>query len=309
MASQQSQDAWSDFWALNSSGPNNGAAGNNSGGGCLPQRWAAIEQAQQAAWFGFCADLPEGAALLDLATGDGRVLRWMLSKRADLKLLGIDLAPKLPMPPKGTETRGGIAMESLPFDDGRFNAVTSQFGFEYGDTLRVADEIARVLAPGGKVGLMVHRGDGPILEHNRQRQRELLWALKEKGVARKVKAALKNGQSGIDRAAKLAEKVATQGSAKFGETSPAWEIPEAIRRSCLMGRQAGVGSITETIGIIEGHAKNELGRINSLAGACKTADARDKVTGAFAAHGLVLQDTVAIREPSGRELADFITFA
>ncbi len=312
MATTQSQEAWSDFWALNSGGAGNGAAGgrvgDSNGGGCLPQRWAAIENAQQAAWFEFCQDLPEGAALLDLATGDGRVLRWMLSKRSDLKLLGIDLAPKLPMPPMGTETRGGIAMESLPFDDDRFGAVTSQFGFEYGDTKRVADEIARVLSPGGKVGLMVHRGDGPILEHNLRRRGELLWALKEKGAARKVKTALKNGPAGIDLAANLAGKIASQGAAKFGETSPAWEIPEAIRRSCLMGRQAGVGSIIETIGIIEGHAKNELGRIQSLAGACKTADARDKVTRAFAAHGLELQGTQAICEPSGRELADFITF-
>lgn len=46
--------AWSDFWAANAGG---------SAGGCLPQRWAAIEEAQRAAWRGFIADLPEGAAL------------------------------------------------------------------------------------------------------------------------------------------------------------------------------------------------------------------------------------------------------
>jgi ubiquinone/menaquinone biosynthesis C-methylase UbiE len=303
MATTESQDAWGDFWALNSKG---GPASDS--GGCLPQRWAAIEQAQQAAWHGFASELPEGAQLLDLATGDGRVLRWMLAKRTDLQLIGIDLAPKLPMPPAGTETRGGIPMEALPFEDGRFHAVTSQFGFEYGDVTKVADEIARVLAPGGKVGLMVHRGDGPILEHNRTRRNELLWALKEKAVARKVKSALKGGAAGIDRAAKIAGKVAEQGAQKYGQQSPAWEIPEAIRRSCLMGRQAGVGSIAETIGIIEGHAKNELGRIKSLAGACKTADARGVITAAFAAHDLPLRETLPIREPTGRELADFITF-
>lgn len=307
MATSQSQDAWSDFWALNSKASSNQGAGGE-GGGCLPQRWAAIEQAQQAAWFGFVDGLPKDARVLDLATGDGRVMRWMLSKRTDLSLTGIDLAPSLPMPPKGTETRGGIAMEELPFADSEFQAVVSQFGFEYGDVSRVTAEIARVLSTNGKVGLMVHRGDGPILEHNRQRQRELLWGLKEKGVARKVKSALKAGPTGIDRAANMANKIAEQGAAKFGQQSPAWEIPEAIRRSCLMGRQAGVGSIIETITMIEGHAKNELGRINSLAGACKTADARGVITDAFAAHGLALQETHSICEPSGRELADFITF-
>ena len=96
--------AWGDFWANNSGG---------DGSGCLPDRWAVIEQAQQSAWHGFIADLQEGARVLDLATGDGRVLRWMKEKRGDLSLTGIDLAPRLPPAPSGTETRGGIAMEDI----------------------------------------------------------------------------------------------------------------------------------------------------------------------------------------------------
>lgn len=61
-------------------------------------------------------------------------------------------------------------MESLPFRDGEFAAVISQLGFEYGEVAKVAAEAARVLAPAGKVGLMVHRGDGPILEHSLARR-------------------------------------------------------------------------------------------------------------------------------------------
>lgn len=303
MASTPSTDPWGDFWALNARGAANGEAG-----GCLPQRWKAIEDAQRACWQSFVRDLPEGASLLDLATGDGRVLRWMQEVRPDLALTGIDLAPKLPPPPPGVTMHAGVAMERVSFEDDSLQAVSSQFGFEYGDVAKVAAEISRVLAPGGRVGLIVHRGDGPILEHNLKRQRELLWALREKGVAKKVKAAIAKGASEIDAAAKLAEKIAAAGAKKFGQGSPAWEIPEAIRRSCLMGRRAGVGSITETIGMIEGHAANELGRIRSLAGACKTADARDRLVAAFAAHGLDLTGTRSLEEPSGRELADFITF-
>lgn len=291
--------AWGDFWASNSGGDSNG---------CLPERWAAIEGAQRAAWSEFVAPLKDGARVLDLATGDGRVLAWMRSQRPDLVLTGIDLAPKLPPAPQGTTTRGGVAMEQLPFDDAAFDAIVSQFGFEYGNTAKVAAEIARVLAPGGKVGLMVHRGDGPILEHNRKRRAELLWALREKGVARKCKAALAQGQKGLERAAGLSAKVAQQGSAKFGSTSPAWEIPEAIRRSCLMGQRAGIGSIVETIGVIEAKAKNELGRIQSLTNACATADARDDLIGAFNGQSLSHESTSAVCEPSGRALADFLIF-
>ncbi|MEL7447269.1 MAG: class I SAM-dependent methyltransferase [Pseudomonadota bacterium] len=304
MANSKDDAAWGNFWAQTA---NRSTTTHN--GGCLPQRWAEIEKAQQKCWLEFIKDLEGRAKLLDLATGDGRVLRWMIGARDDLDLIGIDLAPQLPLPPKGTETRGGVSMEDLPFDDNTFIAVVSQFGFEYGDVTKVASEIARVLAPAGRVGLMVHRGDGPILEHNLARREQLLWALKEKAVARRAKVALKAKFGGIDRAAKAAADIAAEGAQRFGQESPAWEIPEAIRRSVLMGQRAGIASITDTIGAIDDQAKNELGRINSLARACATADARDVIIAAFESHGLALQATQTIAEPSGRELADFITFA
>ncbi|MGB3807728.1 MAG: class I SAM-dependent methyltransferase [Erythrobacter sp.] len=301
MSEPRRDDPWGDFWAQNANGSSAG-----EGGGCLPQRWKAIEEAQRAQWLAFANLLAEDARVLDLATGDGRVLRWIRTKRADLSLSGIDLAPRIPASPPGIETRPAIPMENLPFADDAFDAVVSQFGVEYGETQKVAAEIARVLKPGGMVGLMVHRGDGPILEHNRKRRSELLWALKEKGVARKVRQQLNSGAGAIDLAAKFAGKIAQQGGKKFGEASPAWEIPEAIRRSCLMGRRAGVGSIVETIATIENHARNELGRIKSLGDACAKADARAAFLNAFAMHELTVRETFEVHEPSGRSLADFL---
>lgn len=288
---------WDDFWA-----------DNVGGGGCLPAGWVEIEQAQVAAWRGFLSALPQGGKVLDLATGDGRVLHWMRTARPDLSLNGIDLAPTLPPAPAGTHIRGGVAMEAVPFADNSFDAVVSQFGFEYGNIAKVATEISRVLAPGGCVALMVHRGDGPILEHNKKRRSELLWALREKAVGRKVRTSLSQGAGGFGKAVRLAAKTADQGAAKFGKTSPAWEIPEAIRRSCLMGERAGAASVVGTIEMIEGKAKNELGRIQSLTNACAKADRRNEVHAAFAAHGLAMRETSEIREPSGRAFADFITF-
>lgn len=290
---------WDEFWA------DNAGAG---GGGCLPAGWVEIEQAQASAWRGFVPTLPQGAKVLDLATGDGRVLHWMHGARPDLALSGIDLAPKLPPAPAGTTVQGGVSMEQLPFPDAGFDAVVSQFGFEYGDSSKVAAESARVLAPEGRVALMVHRGDGPILEHNKKRRSELLWALREKAVARKVRSNLKQGPGGIGKAMRLAAKTAEQGAAKFGTTSPGFEIPEAIRRSCLLGERAGVGSIIDTVNLIESKAKNELGRIQSLTNACATADNREVIHEAFVAHGLSHEATRPVREPSGRALADFITF-
>jgi len=156
--------------------------------------------------------------------------------------------------------------------------------------------------------LMTHRGDGPILEHNIQRRNQLVWALREKAVARRVKTTLRGGSGAIERAAKIAGKIADQGARKFGQSSPAWEVAEAIRRSSQMGRTSGVDSIVETIEMIEKQARNELGRIKSLAGACKTADERERIIEAFAGNDLALQGTTEVCEPSGRPLADFTTF-
>jgi hypothetical protein len=99
------------------------------------------------------------------------------------------------------------------------------------------------------------------------------------------------------------------GARRFGEDSPGWEIPEALRRAVLMGAEAGRDSILATIAEIENRAANEIGRIASLERACATADQRDALAAAFAAHGLSLHATSDVCEPSGRALASFLTFS
>ena len=292
--------AWGEFWANNSGGDANG---------CLPERWAAIEDAQRQAWLGFVGDLPEGAAILDLATGDGRVLHWIYEARSDMALTGIDLAPELPPAPTGTETRGGVAMEDLPFAADSFTGVVSQFGFEYGDVAKIAAEIARVLRSGGKVGLMVHRGDGPILEHNRSRMAAIQWVLGEVDIVTAMTKALDAPGAGPQVAAQVGEAVARLGASKFGPTSPAWEIPEALKRACLLDRQQGDAATRETFAAIAAQAQNEIGRIESLARACATADDRESLVAAFTSLGFTHDGTRPVEEPSGRALADFLVFS
>lgn len=292
-------EAWSEFWEHNS-----GA----TAGGCLPQQWAAIEEAQKSIWSSFADRIPQKGAVLDLATGDGRVLRWMREMQDDLGLTGIDLAPTLPQAPEGTETMGGVAMEALPFEDDSFDAVVSQFGFEYSNVGKVAAEIARVLKPGGSVGLMVHRGDGPILEHNISRREAIDWAVNQKTVGQTARTALNSPDGGAEIAEQVMAALALLGAHNFGQNSPAWEIPEAMRRAIAMGRSEGTTSVIATLKAIEAQANNELGRIASLQRACKTADDRTALAGAFSAHGLALRSTTPVEESSGRAFADFLIF-
>ena len=116
--SENSKDAWGEFWARQQAG---------SGGGCLPDGWRGIDAVQRRAWQTFAETLPDHAAILDLATGDGRVMRWMLEARPDLHCSGVDLAPPRPPAKEGAKVHPGVAMEDLPFEAAAFDAVVSQF--------------------------------------------------------------------------------------------------------------------------------------------------------------------------------------
>ncbi len=290
------QAAWNMFWEQNARG---GASG------CLPEGWRSIEDAQRGIWHEFSQGIPQGGAVLDLATGDGRVLAWIGAERSDLVLNGVDLAPTLPPPPFHVTLQGGVAMEDLPFPDHSQDAVTSQFGFEYGDTDRAAAEIARVLKPAGRVGLMMHRGDGPIVAHNRKRREQLEWALEDKAIVNRTREAIAGG-SDLASAEPYASATAAEGQERFGQSSPAWEIPEAIRRTLMMGARAGRQFVVDTLDAIEAQAGNEIGRIKALIRASAVADDRQTIIERFSAIGVGPLETKTIEDEPGKPFANFL---
>ena len=113
-------------------------------------------------------DLRAGQAVLDVACGNGTAA--LAAARRFCKVTGLDYVPSLLA--RGEERaraeRLDIAFvegdaESLPFDDGEFDAAISTFGVMFApDHARAARELARVVRAGGKIGLASWTPDGFI---------------------------------------------------------------------------------------------------------------------------------------------------
>jgi ubiquinone/menaquinone biosynthesis C-methylase UbiE len=148
--------AWTQFWA--DSAQSSCAAG-------APQ----IRTSLLGHWSAFAGSLPRGAHVLDLGCGAGAVGRMLLATRPDLHVTGVDAAevPRSQLP--GMNLISETDMESLPFDDGSFNAVVSQFGYEYSQPRDSAHELKRVLAPGAPLSFLVHHSESAIVDANRAR--------------------------------------------------------------------------------------------------------------------------------------------
>jgi ubiquinone/menaquinone biosynthesis C-methylase UbiE len=110
--------------------------------------------------------LTVGAAVLDVACGNGAAgLALSLGAKAlkgSVAVTGIDEAmidPPRYLPDKAEALseitfRAHTAMENLPLADASFDAVISQFGFEFGIVPEALKEAARVLKPGGYMTIL-----------------------------------------------------------------------------------------------------------------------------------------------------------
>ena len=108
-----------------------------------------------------------GERVLDLGCGTGIVARQVAARLGTQgKIVGIDRSPNMLAVARTTATRDGLNIEwhegraeALPFPDGSFDLVLSQFALMFfDDRSRALAEVHRVLARGGRVSLNVWQG-------------------------------------------------------------------------------------------------------------------------------------------------------
>ena len=154
--------AWTTFWA--EQGP---------GSRCLASASEELLHPLDSHWHDLASGLLPATEVLDLACGAGAVGRELLQGQPDLHVTGIDIALIPPSGDNRIELVPWTPMESLPFDEASFDAAVSQFGYEYGHTAKAACEVARVLAPGAPISLLLHHCDSPLVEGMRLHKRAL----------------------------------------------------------------------------------------------------------------------------------------
>jgi SAM-dependent methyltransferase len=109
-----------------------------------------------------------GEDVLDVACGTGNAA--IPAARAGASVTGLDLTPEMLEAARGRGKAADVVIEwvegdaeDLPFGDQRFDVVLSTFGCMFAPRHEVvADEIARVLRPGGRVGICAWTPDGLI---------------------------------------------------------------------------------------------------------------------------------------------------
>ena len=163
---ERARQAWTEFWR--EPGQTRCASG-------APAVWHVL----QAHWQAFATGLSPGARVLDLCCGAGAAAQVIAAARDDVRIVGVDHADIPLLTHQRIDLLPNTAAEALPFDDGSFDAVVSQFGYEYCHLENAATETRRVLAAQGKVWLLVHHAGSSIVATNRMRLDAIAMMLRE----------------------------------------------------------------------------------------------------------------------------------
>lgn len=202
--------AWTQYWS-------SGQTTSLHGGG-----QAAV---LAATWSAFFAHLPPGASILDLACGAGAVSKLALAAHRNYDVTGVDYAQGLPQI-EGAMLKGGVSLEALPQADASFAAAVSQFGFEYADTGLAAQEVARIIAPGGQMALLMHAREGQPVADAHQRLSLVTPLIKAGGIVAVTQALVGEHAKGANTTklqAQAATAWQTAAQAKQDETTH-WAI-------------------------------------------------------------------------------------
>ena len=189
----------------------------------------------QPIWASWFDTFDTGAALLDLATGNGQVAGYACGAATSggktFAVTGVDYADVEAASaslPDGCRLLGGVSLEKLPFAAAAFDGASSQFGIEYADTRLALQELSRVLKPGGPALMLVHHARSVITRQTAEQIAAYDRVLGRSGAIRHARRAFTAHLKGlpastaeqalrdaVQRAAELVEPAAAFGPVRY----------------------------------------------------------------------------------------------
>lgn len=154
---QRQGGGWSEYWRQDSA---DGEVFVNAKGDAHPALaafWASV----------FAAEAP-GTRVLDVASGAGSIYAHLPADHG-FELHATDIAPEAlaTLSERVAHVTTTVASAAdMPFDDGSFDLVLSQFGVEYAGA-QAFTEAARLVAAGGRLVILAHIEDGYIDSNNK----------------------------------------------------------------------------------------------------------------------------------------------
>jgi len=289
----QTPEPWSVYWeggALNS---------------CITSSQEQDARVVNDFWQNFAAALPHNARVLDLATGNGAVVKQLLSSRSDLKITGVDSAAIRPhdhvdsADPLATAVfLADTDITDLPFADRSFDAVTSQFGLEYSDVAQSVPEAARILATGGKLLLLVHHTDSAILSSGERTLREIDLLLRPDGLVDTVMAYVQGSAS---------DEVLEQAGQRFlAEPTPktrhaSGQILEGVNR-VITDRVSHPDRATALANTMHQRLRAEQARLTQLLQAARSENDMVRIQELLATSGMDAASTIPVTSGDGESL-------
>jgi len=245
-------EAWSNYWK---SGALHSCVGSYAGnyGGAIAEFWNAV--------FG---RLHKGDNVLDIATGNGALPKLLLDG-FPAKFGRVDAVDYSTVAPVwyDPERMGkiafhpNVAMERLPFEDRRFDAVISQYGLEYGRRQESLEECLRVAKESAIFAFILHHADGVLVRVAEQEVAHIDRLLASDGLVSAaigivpwLEATRKDPSVGSDAEALKCRALYNASMSQLAEAIGASDVPDLLleSRECVHKLVASAGTIeVETV--------------------------------------------------------------
>ncbi len=272
MTATDDSNQWNDYWN------NDGAEGEvfvGAGGSSSPElsNWWAQKFARL-----------EPGDIVDLACGAGSVFAH-LPKQHSHRLYGADISPEalaLMRQRIPGVTTTACSADSLPYQNGQFSAVCSQFGVEYAGP-KAFEEAARVLAPKGHLLILCHYEDGYIDSRNKQHLEHARSVVSSRFIGKALsltRATYSGNQAKLGQAVEEfipAEKIVSNACETF-PTGIHFHLYTGFRQLYEQRARYAQSDITDWLTAMEADVERNVLRLEHMRRAASSADTMEAIT-------------------------------